>query len=200
MDHNKHQMIVKFILAFNLILVTKGALLPSNPGSIPLTACNRRCLDTFTGCLSFYDVTSLQCRLLASCTRSCHRDHIGNMDYDRNESDDDDVRSSSMMTRSFKKSRKEVNKEAAANYKSMDIFDNADFKNTISEKLREQIKRKEIIAARVSSSSKRAVIVKRACLGDCDAERYMCSQISDSLLGVYLCNRSNNMCRRKCGL
>lgn len=99
-----------------------------------------------------------------------------------------------MVTRSFRKSRKEVNNEAATNYRSMDTFNNANIENTISEKLREQNKRKEM------SSSKRAVIVKRACLGECDAERYMCSQLSDSLMGVYLCNRSNNMCRRKCGL
>lgn len=185
MNHNKHQVIIKLILALNLILVIQGALLPSNPGSIPLTACNRRCLDTFTDCLSFYDATSHQCRLLAACTRSCHRDHIGDMDYDR-EVNNQDVRSS-MKTRSFRKSGKEVENEIATNYRLMDTFNNANIENTISKRAGEM-------------SSKRAVIVKRACLGECDAERYMCSQLSDSLMGVYLCNRSNNMCRRKCGL
>ena len=209
MYHHNHDLhfIIKLAVILNLGVLIRGALLPSNPGSIPLTSCNRRCLDTFTDCLSFYDASSHQCRLLEACTRTCYRENIGgshrstnsfNDDYDN--SDSDDVRS---MLTSFQNTRKKVD-GLGTSYRSINTFssnnDNNDIvDNTFSEKSREQGKRKEILRNRMTLFTKREVIVKRACLGECDAERYMCSEISDSVMGIYLCNRSNNMCRKKCG-
>jgi len=54
-------------------------------------------------------------------------------------------------------------------------------------------KRSEVVI-----ENRKRELVKRACLGDCDAERIMCSQLSDSIMGVFNCNRSNNFCRQSC--
>ena len=41
-------------------------------------------------------------------------------------------------------------------------------------------------------------VVKKSCMSKCDAERYMCSFLSDSISGVHICNRANFLCRQTC--
>ena len=177
-DNNKNnscRQLLRTVLLLSFCMSIQGALLPGNPGNIPLTSCNRRCLDTFTRCFSFYDTTSHQCQLLAVCTQSCHRETVAN----RRSQDivEDKISSSTLMDE----------------YKELVTLDSQQ-----SEKKRRDNNELITLSLYRRSGSKREM--KRECLSDCDAEKYMCTQISDSVVGVYMCNRSNSMCRRKCGL
>ena len=144
-DQKMNQLLYKILTIVNVIILTSAALI-GHP-SVPLSSCRRRCLRLYPGCVySSFEISS-QCEFLNACTRSCHRDYIG---------------------------------EHQAKDYARDVID------------RWQSRREVVV------ENRKRELVKRACLGDCDAERYMCSQLADSIMGVFACNQSNNFCRKNC--
>uniref|UniRef100_A0A7M5X7Q1 Uncharacterized protein n=1 Tax=Clytia hemisphaerica TaxID=252671 RepID=A0A7M5X7Q1_9CNID len=142
-------LLIQIIALFNIILLTNTAL-TTDPNSMPLTSCYRRCGMRNPNCHSLNDNKSHQCQLMITCIKSCYGEYLSEH-------------------RDYVNQRREYA-----------VNNNVEETGSFTER-----------------TNKRAVY-KRACLSQCDADRYMCFHLSDTVRGVFSCNLSNNMCRSNC--